>query len=122
MKLHLANAGQQNVITGYGEGWVQVNNTRHSTSLMIGATQIAPWSVANIRDLTAEQLAPAIDAKPEVLIIGTGRRFTFPLPQSLRPLIEARIGHEVMDTAAACRTYNVLLGEGRKVVAVMVVD
>lgn len=122
MKLHLANAGQQNVITGYGEGYVQVNNTRHSASLMVGALQIVPWSVANIRDMTAEHLESAIGAKPEVLIIGTGRRFTFPPPRSLRPLVEARIGHEVMDTAAACRTYNVLLGEGRKVMAVLVVD
>jgi uncharacterized protein len=122
MKLHLSNEGQTNVITGYGEGYVQVNTTRIAESLLVGNGMFSPWPVANIRDLTAENLSAIVAAAPEILILGTGRTFQFPSPALLRPLIEARIGHEVMDTAAACRTYNVLLGEGRKVMAALVVD
>jgi len=121
MKLNLANAGQQNVITAAGEGYVQVNNTRHCTSLILSAELLVPWSVANILNLTSEHLLQVIDAKPEVLIIGTGRSFVFPSPALMRPLVDARIGHEVMDTSAACRTYNVLLSEGRRVMAALVV-
>jgi uncharacterized protein len=122
MKLHLANAGQQNVVTAHGEGYVEINAKRHQESLMLGAGLLVPWPVANIRDISAADLEAVTVHAPEVLIIGTGRKFTFPPPHALRPLAEARIGHEVMDTAAACRTYNVLLGEGRKVMAVLVVD
>lgn len=122
MKLNLANAGQQNVVTAHGEGYVEINAKRHQQSVMLGAHVVSPWPVANIRDLTPNDLEVLKAHAPEVLIIGTGRRFTFPPPQALRPLVEARIGHEVMDTPAACRTYNVLLSEGRKVMAVLVVD
>lgn len=122
MKLNLANTGQQNVVTAHGDGYVEINARRHQQSVMLGSAVLAPWPVANIREVTAEHFAPVTAHLPEVLIIGTGRRFTFPPPQALRPLIEARVGHEVMDTPAACRTYNVLLGEGRKVMAVLVVD
>jgi uncharacterized protein len=122
MKLNLANTGQQNVVTMHGDGYVEINARRHEHSVMLGTAVIEPWPVANIRELTPADLEAAALHAPEVLIIGTGRHFTFPPPQALRPLVAARIGHEVMDTPAACRTYNVLLGEGRKVMAVLIVD
>lgn len=122
MKLHLANAAQQNVITAYGDGYVQVNATRYESSIAVSATSVTDWGLANIRDLAASNLEAAAAARPEIVIIGTGRSFVFPHPANLRPLIEARIGYEVMDTAAACRTYNILLGEGRNVMAVLVVE
>jgi len=122
MKLHLANAGQQNVITAYGDGYVQVNATRHESSIVVNATSVKDWEVADIRNLAASNLVAVAAAKPEIVIVGTGRSFVFPHPVNLRPLIDARIGYEVMDTAAACRTYNILLGEGRNVMAVLVVE
>jgi uncharacterized protein len=122
MKLHLANTGQQNVVTGHGDGYIQINGVRHESSVSVNAKAIAPWPLANIRELTPELLAGVVKEQPEIVIIGSGRQFRFPPPAALRPLIEAGIGHEVMDTAAACRTYNVLLGEGRGVMAVMVID
>lgn len=122
MKLQLAQTGPQNVVTAHGEGYVEINTRRHQQSLMLGGAVLEPWPLANIREVTPAHFAPVTAHAPEVLIIGTGRRFTFPPPQALRPLIEARIGHEIMDTPAACRTYNVLLSEGRKVMAVLVVD
>lgn len=122
MKLHLANAGQQNVIAAYGDGYVQINATRHESSVVLDARSVAPWAVTTIRDLTAADLAAVAAAKPEIVIIGTGKRFAFPHPVHLKPLIDARIGYEVMDTAAACRTYNILLGEGRNVMAALVVE
>jgi len=122
MKLHLANAGQQNVITAYGDGYVQVNATRHENSIAVDISSVTPWEVADIRNLTPSNLTTIAAAKPEIVIIGTGKSFVFPHPVNLRPLIDARIGYEVMDTAAACRTYNILLGEGRNVMAALVVE
>ncbi len=122
MKLHLANTGQQNVVTGHGDGYIQINGIRHEASLCVNAREVSPWPVANIRELRAEHLLAVAESRPEIVIIGSGRQFRFPVPAALRPLIEAGIGHEVMDTAAACRTYNVLLGEGRNVVGLFTID
>jgi uncharacterized protein len=122
MKLHLANAGQQNVITAHGDGYVQINADRRTGSVVVSGTGVEDWGVPRIQDLKAEDLDGLAKAKPEIVIIGTGKTFVFPHPVNLRPLIEAKVGYEVMDTAAACRTYNILLGEGRNVVAALVVE
>ena len=81
----------------------------------------APWPVANFAEITATTVAEAIKGKPEIVIIGTGKTLRFPPPAALAPLRNAHIGFEVMDTAAACRTYNVLLGEGRQVAALLLI-
>jgi uncharacterized protein len=122
MKLHLANTGQQNVIAAYGDGYVQINADRRTASVMVSGAAVEDWPVKSIREMTAANLEPAVRAKPEIVIVGTGKHFHFPSPATLRPLIDARIGYEIMDTAAACRTYNILLGEGRNVMAVLVVE
>jgi uncharacterized protein len=122
MKLHLANAGQQNVITAYGDGYVQINADRRTGSVIVSGRGVDDWGVARVQDLRAADLDEVARAKPEIVIIGTGKAFVFPHPANLRPLIEAKVGYEVMDTAAACRTYNILLGEGRNVVAALVVE
>jgi uncharacterized protein len=75
------------------------------------------WTPTSIDDLQAEHLDPIIELQPELVLLGTGTRLTFPAPQLLASLHRQRIGVEVMDTAAACRTYNILMGEGRFVVA-----
>ena len=73
-------------------------------------------------DLTAAHLAPLAAIACDVLLLGTGERLRFPAAAILRPLIEARVGVEMMDTAAACRTYNILVAEGRKAAAALIVE
>ena len=110
------------MFTGYGEGYVEVNRARHSASLVVAAEQvITDWPVDSIEGLGADHFAAIIGLKPEVVLIGTGPKFEFPEPRRLEPLRKAGIGVEVMDTPAACRTYNILLSEGRNVVAALIV-
>jgi uncharacterized protein len=77
--------------------------------------------VTAIEGLAADHFAAIVELAPEIVLLGTGARFTFPMPALLAPLYKAGIGVEAMDTPAACRTYNILLGEGRNVVAALIV-
>ena len=121
VKIEREQAEGRNLFTGYGEGYVAVNGTRYTSSLVVGAERIvADWPADSIGALTADHLAAILELKPEVLLLGTGARFAFPEPAILAPVYKAGIGVEVMDTPAACRTYNILLGEGRNVVAALV--
>ena len=122
VKIEREQAEGRNMFTGYGEGYVAVNGTRHSRSLVVSANRlITDWPVASIQGIGADHLAAIIELSPEIVLLGTGATFTFPDPRLLAPLHQARVGVEVMDTAAACRTYNILLGEGRNVVAALIV-
>ena len=122
MKFEQDNPAGRNTFTGYGEGYVEVNRKRHATSLVVSADRlIIDWPARSIEGLTADHFAAVMALAPEILLLGTGSRFAFPAPALLAPLRQAGIGVEVMDTPAACRTYNILLGEGRNVVAALVV-
>ncbi|MCK9283626.1 MAG: MTH938/NDUFAF3 family protein [Rhodocyclaceae bacterium] len=112
-----------NTVTGYGAGYVAVNGRRYERSLIVERNRIdTDWPAASAAALSAELLAPLAARQCDVLLLGTGERQRFPSPALLRPLIEARIAVEVMDTGAACRTYNVLLAEGRNPLAVLIVE
>jgi len=112
----------RNTFTGYGAGYVEVNGKRHSSSLVVSAERIVTdWPASSIDELTADHLAAILELKHEIAVIGSGATFRLPDPARLGPLHQARIGVEVMDTQAACRTYNILLGEGRNVVAALIV-
>jgi uncharacterized protein len=110
-------------ITGYGPGWVGVGTDRITHSVIIGSRgERIDWGAARFEDLSAghfEQLA-ALGA--EVVIFGSGSRIRFPQPGWLRPLVAGRTGLETMDTAAACRTYNILAQEGRHVAAALLLE
>ena len=121
MKLHLNQPAAQNLFTAYGEGFVQINATRHESSVIVTGADVEAWEAKSIDSLAAGSFARLLEIRPEIVIIGTGQAFKFPQPASLRPLVEARIGYEVMDTGAACRTYNILIGEGRNVLAALIV-
>lgn len=104
-------------ITGYGPGWVSVNGEKHASSLIVGADGTRkPWNCATFDDLTAEHFSQLAALSPELVIFGSGERIRFPKPQWLETLFAQRIGLETMDTQAACRTYNFLAGEGRRVI------
>ena len=122
MKIEREQAEGKNLFTGYGEGYVEVNRQRHVSSLVVSAERlIIDWPVDSVDALLPDHLAAIVELRPEVVLLGTGRAFTFPEPRLLAPLHGARIGVEVMDTTAACRTYNILLAEGRNVVAALIV-
>lgn len=120
MKLNHNDAGAF-AVTGYGPGYLIAGGTRYAHALVVSAE--APprqWPLEGISGLSAELLAPLVaGTPPEIVLIGTGSQQVFPPPSVLRPLIEAGVGIEVMNTSAACRTYNLLLSEGRRVVAAL---
>lgn len=121
MKFHLANASG-NVVTGLGDGWVRVGTTEYRSNLVLTPEAIASdWASAGFDGLTEADFAALIDGQPDVVLLGTGTTLRFPPPRLTRPLVEAGVGLEVMDTAAACRTYNILAAEGRKVAAALII-
>ena len=110
-------------ISGYTADSVSVAGVAYRHSLRVSHQAPAtPWPVAVFSEITALTIAEATQVAPEIVIIGTGKKLRFPPPAALAPLRDARIGFEVMDTAAACRTYNVLLGEGRQVAALLLIE
>lgn len=122
MKIERDEVTGRNTFTGYGVGYVEVNRMRHTQSLVVAGERIVSgWPAASIEALTADHMAAIVELGPEIVLLGTGAAFRFPEPQLLAPLHKAGIGVEVMDTPAACRTYNILLGEGRNVVAALIV-
>jgi uncharacterized protein len=122
MKLHLASNTTQNTFTGYGEGFVLLNGRKITTNVVVMPEQlIEPWPAESFESLAAEHFGPLLQLLPEIVLLGTGPRFRFPQPAITRELSARRIGLEVMDTAAACRTYNILLAEGRSVCAALFV-
>ena len=122
MKLQLENPAGTNLIRSYAPGQLRIGDRVHVTSLIVTAgALIAPWRPTTAQDLAAADLEPLLGLAPEVVLLGTGIRQQFPDPQVLRILFEQRIGVEVMDTSAACRTYNVLVTEGRSVAAALIV-
>lgn len=123
MKLHLDQTGSTNIITGYGADHLMINKVRHDGNLIVTDTEIhTGWATDGFEQLGTEDIARLCELGREIVLIGTGKQQRFPAPHLLRPLVEARIGFEIMDLAAACRTYNVLVGEGRAVAAALLFD
>ena len=121
MKLHLAKIDGQNAFTGYGSGYVLVNGSRHERSLIVLAGRLVEnWGVARIEELAEADVGVFAGLGVEILLLGTGQSLRFPPPRLLQPLAAAGTGVEVMDTPAACRTYNILLAEGRNVAAALI--
>ena len=110
-------------ISGYGPGWIKVDGEKIAHSLILGSKGTRqPWACARFDDLTAEHFAQLALLETELVIFGSGHRNRFPLPAWQAPLMARRIGLETMDTAAACRTYNILASEGRNVVAALLLE
>ena len=115
MKLHASTPAGANTITGYGEDYVLVNGARRDSSVIVTADQVLPWSAADFQHLKEEDFAPLAGLGVEIVLLGTGPKQRFPHPRLTASLSAARIGVEVMDLKAACRTYNILVAEERKV-------
>ena len=123
MKLQADRIAGQNAIARHSGEGVMVNGVEYTRSVVVPwQGQVTAWPVHDFAALGAGHFAALADLKPELVIFGSGSRLRFPPSAWLRPLIEQRIGFETMDTAAACRTYNVLLAEGRSVVAALLFE
>jgi len=119
MKLHAARAEGRNLFSGYGPGYVAINGVRYERSLIVLADRILEWDVSGFDGLDAGALAALAGLPLEILILGTGAVLRFPDASYTKILRAAGIGLEVMDTRAACRTYNILLSEDRRVGAAL---
>jgi len=120
MKLHPNRPSVLNTITAYGPGFIEVNAQRIEHALLLMPEQpFATWAPARFEDLVAAHFDAVLAAEPEVVLLGTGARQRFADPRLTAALIARRIGVETMDTGAACRTYNILMTEGRKVLAAL---
>ena len=123
MKLTMHSPPSVHVIHSLTDQGVRIGEHVYGGSVIVTASAIVEdWPPRDLDELTAAHLKQALDLEPEVLLLGTGRRQRFPARALLAALYEARIGHEVMDTRAACRTYNVLVGEGRSVAAALIIE
>ena len=119
MKLHATRPSGVNTITGYGEGYVMVNGERRSSSVVVLPDRIEPWPAKTFDQLSVEDFAFLRTLNAEIVLLGTGPRQRFPHPRLTDALARAGIGLEVMDLQAACRTYNILVAEERKVAAAL---
>ena len=110
-------------ISGYGPGWVAVGPEKIHHSIVLGPDGLRqPWACERFEDLTPEHFAQLANLGAEVVIFGSGQKNRFPPPAWLAPLMAQRLGVESMNTQAACRTYNILAGEGRNVVAALLLE
>jgi len=107
-------------IRAYEPGWIQVNQQTYEHSVLLTPGQLSTGiSAQTFAELGDEDLQAAADLDPEILLLGTGERQAFPERALMRTLIGSGIGFEAMDTAAACRTFNVLVSEGRHACALL---
>mgnify|MGYP000027913946 CR=1 FL=1 len=124
MKLHFEKPSATNVFNGYGDGFVLVNGRRIEKSVIVLPDRIIEdWGATNFESLVATHLEALADLDREVVLLGTGAVLRFPGPelmrQAKRRYAETNMGLEVMDVQAACRTYNILIAEERKVAAAL---
>ena len=119
MKLHASAPSGVQVVTAYGADYVTVNGVRYQESIVLLPQRVVGWGGRVFEALTREDCSFLGTLQAEIVLLGTGARQRFPHPRLSSPLAEARIGLEVMDLQAACRTYNILVAEGRKVAAAL---
>jgi len=122
VKLHASRPSGVNTITGYGEGYVMVNGERRSSSVVVLPDRIEEWPAKRFDQLSTEDFTYLKNLKAEIVLLGTGPRQRFPHPRLTAELAAAGIGLEVMDLQAACRTYNILVAEERKVAAALLFE
>lgn len=123
VKLHLANTAGLNIFTAYGDDYVAVNHEKFQENLIVLPELLMPaWSASSVETLTEADMQVLMGLGTEIVLLGTGKRLRFPAGPLMRPFAPAGIGLEIMDLQAACRTYNILAAEGRKVAAALLFD
>lgn len=109
-------------INSYHPGEIKINQTVYAHSIIVTAESLSEWPPQTIDELKSQDFDIVAKQNPEVVLLGTGKKQYFPKAAILATLIEHNIGFEIMDTAAACRTYNALMAEGRRVVAALIIE
>lgn len=123
LKLHQDSNGALNTVTGYGANYVDINLERHETSIVVVPdAPVIDWPVASFEALAPEHFELVLATAPELVVFGSGARLRFAHPRLTAALTARRIGVESMDFMAACRTYNILMAEGRRVVAALLIE
>jgi len=123
VKLQPDRIDSANVIGAHGPDGVTINGQVRRASVVVPAKgEVAEWPCRRLEDVRAEHFEQVARLAPEVVLFGSGARLRFAPAEALRPLIERGIGVETMDTGAACRTYNILVSEGRTVVAALLIE
>ncbi len=108
------------LITGIDEGAIRVNEDVITSSIVLSANTLESWPVNSVGELNDEHWNAILETQPQIILLGTGRTLVFPEPHQMKAAYERQIGVEVMDTEAACRTYNLLVHESRKVTAALI--
>lgn len=120
MKLQADSNPKSHLVRAYGRGFFVVNDERHTTSIIVSPDRLQPCAgVHRLEDIDARVLAEVAEFDPEILLVGTGREHQLPGTEVLIRLAGIGVGVEVMRSDAACRTYNVLAAEDRRVVALL---
>ncbi len=123
MKLHAQSAAGVSLFTAYGTDWFAIDGARHTGSLLVTpGLAVMAWGVTGFDALVEDDFRRLLELEPELVLLGTGSRQRFPHPRLIAPLMERRVGLETMNNGAACRTYNILAGEGRRAVAALLPD
>jgi uncharacterized protein len=119
VKLHAAGPSGLNTITAYGDDYVEINGERRRENLVVLPDRIIDWPARGFDALTREDFAFLQAVRAEIVLLGTGARQRFPHPRLTQALVARRIGVETMDVQAACRTFNILVAEQRRVAAAL---
>jgi uncharacterized protein len=120
MKFTLTDDGDNNIIRSYNTGELLIKDSRYTKSVIVTPKRIINnWTPQHFADITSEHFNTLLDLEPQLVILGTGSTLQFPSLELYATLIEKGIGVEVMATPAACRTYNILVSEGRNVAAAL---
>ena len=122
MRLSLDYGDGNYLIRAYRPGIVTINDQQIEHSLIVTPDYLADWQPQQFDELQAAHFEELLVLEPELVLLGTGTRQQFPHPQLTQSLLKQGIGVEAMDTGAACRTYNIVMAEGRRVVAALIVD
>ena len=123
MKLHINKDDDILLIRGYTEDRITIGDVSYDSSIILSPSRVIDrWTPRTVHDLSEEDFNLMLELEPEVVLLGTGRQLRFPDRVLTQPLMRHSIGLEVMDTPAACRTYNVLAAEGRSVIASLIID
>jgi len=119
LKLHASSPSALNTFSGYGDGFVMVNGQRHDASIIVLPEQLLAWDIKGFDSLKETDFQVFLELNLEILLLGTGPKQRFPHPRLTQALMRERVGVEAMDLQAACRTYNILMAEQRRVAAAL---
>jgi uncharacterized protein len=123
MKLHADMPSPLNTVTAYGPDWIEINRRRFDGAVVVMPEgEVVAWSAQSFETLSAADFESLLARAPELVLLGTGQKQRFPHPRLTAPLTAAGVGVDVMNTHAACRTYNILMAEGRRVLAALLPD